>query len=354
LAEFNLQAETVLRINGEEYSKDTILKVLQELKGLNNLRVHEAIYTHPEVLGFLENPLANVNTYEHITEFCEQVKEKDYYSEFQPLLLGALELRLKKYLNQGQYQEYPKLTVLYNYLTVSGICQLHETARRHLFSLKELTEKFLNTPVIAINLSVKITSDFAFLFKRSFIDFFNQLSADSETEQAELLEVLCRLVYFCRENSSIQLYIQLEMLESLLKIWHMDAETRKWLEWYKKEIIKRMYSIKTDVAPHEHTMVYNREKGQEMREAAQENKREPSGSGAGMNEEDDNYSPSALGQLRGAMTSRKAMKQAGIVIVISGSLSFLLWNDNRFAAVLFLVLAVTVFIAFIVLPKNSR
>jgi hypothetical protein len=56
LAEFNLTNEITINLNNKFYTKDTILKQIDQLKEIDDLPVHKAIFERKMLLNWMENP----------------------------------------------------------------------------------------------------------------------------------------------------------------------------------------------------------------------------------------------------------------------------------------------------------
>ena len=53
LAEFSLSSDITIDVNGQAYTKDAILKVIDQLKEVDNLVLHKAIFSRKPLLDWL-------------------------------------------------------------------------------------------------------------------------------------------------------------------------------------------------------------------------------------------------------------------------------------------------------------
>ncbi|MFD1817148.1 hypothetical protein SAMN04515674_11931 [Pseudarcicella hirudinis] len=60
LAEFSLTTDITININGTAYTKDAILKIIDQLKVVDDLTIHKEIYSKTSLLNWMENPTQKV------------------------------------------------------------------------------------------------------------------------------------------------------------------------------------------------------------------------------------------------------------------------------------------------------
>ncbi|MFC0181076.1 hypothetical protein ACFFJX_00220 [Pseudarcicella hirudinis] len=54
LAEFSLTTDITININGTAYTKDAILKIIDQLKVVDDLTIHKEIYSKTSLLNWME------------------------------------------------------------------------------------------------------------------------------------------------------------------------------------------------------------------------------------------------------------------------------------------------------------
>ncbi len=79
LAEFSLTSDITIDISGQSYTKDAILKVIDELKEVDNLVLHKAIFSRKPLLDWLENPKKCFFPHELAQEVFDENLESGFY-----------------------------------------------------------------------------------------------------------------------------------------------------------------------------------------------------------------------------------------------------------------------------------
>jgi hypothetical protein len=96
LSEFNLASDITINVNGKEYTKDAILKVIDALKETENLTLHKEIFSRKSLLNWLENPVKGNFPYELAEEVLEINDSHEYQNILQESLLEAVRLHFRK------------------------------------------------------------------------------------------------------------------------------------------------------------------------------------------------------------------------------------------------------------------
>jgi hypothetical protein len=81
LAEFSLTSDITIDVNGQSYTKDEILKVIDQLKEVDNLVLHKAIFSRKPLLDWLENPQKSVFPQDLAQEVLDENLESDFYQK---------------------------------------------------------------------------------------------------------------------------------------------------------------------------------------------------------------------------------------------------------------------------------
>lgn len=79
LAEFSLTTDITIDVSGQFYTKDEILKIIDQLKELDNLVLHKAIFSRKPLLNWLENPQNYFFPLELAKEVLDENLESDFY-----------------------------------------------------------------------------------------------------------------------------------------------------------------------------------------------------------------------------------------------------------------------------------
>jgi hypothetical protein len=97
LAEFSLTSDITIDVSGQSYTKDEILKVIDQLKEVDNLVLHKAIFSRKPLLNWLENPQKSVFPQDLAQEVLDENLESDFYQKtLQTSLANYVKTHFKK------------------------------------------------------------------------------------------------------------------------------------------------------------------------------------------------------------------------------------------------------------------
>jgi hypothetical protein len=97
LAEFSLTSDITIDVNGQSYTKDAVLKVIDQLKEVDNLVLHKAVFSRKSLLDWLENPQRSVFPQDLAQEVLDENLESDFYQKtLQTSLANYVKTHFKK------------------------------------------------------------------------------------------------------------------------------------------------------------------------------------------------------------------------------------------------------------------
>jgi hypothetical protein len=124
LSEFNLNSAITITINGKDYTKDAILKVIDELKETDNLTLDKDIFIQKPLLNWLENPIKESFPNDLILKMLDKNKEND-----------SLQNIIKKALNEYIKFNFKKIQFAKIKETLSCVTKLKEQHNLENFEL---------------------------------------------------------------------------------------------------------------------------------------------------------------------------------------------------------------------------
>ncbi|MBS1636547.1 MAG: hypothetical protein JST26_11580 [Bacteroidetes bacterium] len=165
LAEFELGNSVTIDIHGKPYTKDEIIKTIDVLMGNPQMPLHQFIFSHKNLLDFLEHDLSRVSAAElKKLDVPEALKH-----ELSPLLLERLSYNLKKSFHTRNFDIAGESVSCADLLTESDRMEFYDQISKNLSNLDEHIQS------VSRNQFQNITSEFAFLKRVSFADFLGKL-----------------------------------------------------------------------------------------------------------------------------------------------------------------------------------
>lgn len=177
LAEFNLYGTADLTINGKPYSKDAILKQLEDLKDNDSFFVHHQIYSHKSVLLFFENP-QQFPDIKSITALSKTFETPHHQNLFETLLTDALNVFYKTYLNKKLYIDAGHGLVLLEVVSLTFRQLIFETIYKPLNSQVEVLNQLLEQLDAGLLNGRTLETQMAFIYKNGLVSFLNRLPND--------------------------------------------------------------------------------------------------------------------------------------------------------------------------------
>jgi hypothetical protein len=330
IAEFNLYGNAPLKINEVEYSKDDILKTIQDLKEGVNLYVHRALFANKPVLAFFEKPSTLISI-QPVLAFCNLMKENEGYAYFQSLLFEALHTYFKDCLSQKMYLKYKTASILTEYIDPHHKMQLYDVINDHLITLKAFVSSYPQRKLMTSNLTVRLSNDFEFIYKENFASFLNDLSDEFDNLKTELFEAFCDLISFCYSEQTVSLALMLDIIDGLSLVQGLDEATKETLRYYKK-LLAGDFRLITHPSIRPYTPME-----------------------FGLEQIRNEYpSTSFLSIIRSVLSSKKTNKIVGILIFLLGTLTYLLWNGYPDTSHFLLALTLCIFLIFFLLPRSGE
>jgi hypothetical protein len=172
LAEFSLTSDITIDVNGQSYTKDEILKVIDQLKEVDNLVLHKAIFSRKPLLDWLENPQKSVFPQDLAQEVLDENLESDFY---QKTLQFSLANYVKFHFKKRHFIQLQK--------TVPFIANLQEEYR---YDVYDVIHDEIQVIIDEINHAIKNPNirenkeRFGFISEPQWTDFLNNLPENFE------------------------------------------------------------------------------------------------------------------------------------------------------------------------------
>ncbi len=235
IAEFNLLDSPFLRIHDTEYSKHSILQILDELRTLPPDNMHRAIYSHASALSLFEHPKEDIDI-KGIQVFMSKEATVSYHKELQELLLAALQERTKYLLSQFRYGSYLEQDILPHYLQAYQQEELNMTVKQHLVDLIRFLGSLQDHHIQSDGLEAKLKEDLAFIMTADFIDFMDSLSEDFEEHEQLLYKALVYFVDYCIRHYHLSPAFYYTIIDQLLNLRGLTKESRSILNYCVYEV----------------------------------------------------------------------------------------------------------------------
>lgn len=184
LADLNLSGDITLNVNGKSYSKDEIIKTIDQLLDAPDLLLHEFIYNHSFLLRYLEDETLSLNP----AAYKELVIPEDLQEKLNHLLYERIQLDLKKNISSRKFTP-AKLTLrIIPFLPEQYQELLYEDLNASLTTL----HSFLYEIEHSISLSHK--KEIQFLSYASWAEFLNDLPDEFEYLKYDLINRTINIV----------------------------------------------------------------------------------------------------------------------------------------------------------------
>ena len=167
LAEFSLSSDITIDVNGQAYTKDEILKVIDQLKEVDNLVLHKAIFSRKPLLDWLENPQKGFFPQDLAQEVLDENLENDFY---QNMLQSALANYVKFHFKKRHFIQLQK--------TVPFIANLQKEYRYEVYDVLSTEIQVIIEEIKNARKKPNVKKDkeiFGFISEPQWTDFLNDL-----------------------------------------------------------------------------------------------------------------------------------------------------------------------------------
>lgn len=184
LAELNLSGETTIIIHKRSYSKDEIIKAIDQLLGSSDLALHEFIYQHDFLLRYLEdeNQVLHPQTYRGF-EAPEAIRPG-----FEPLMTERIVIQFRKGISSRAFSHAKSAIEIMEIMPEHLQILVYEEAHRSLQTLNLFLYELEN------NLSTDNKKEIQFLSFDSWGAFLNALPEAFEDDRYDLVNRSINLV----------------------------------------------------------------------------------------------------------------------------------------------------------------
>ncbi|MES2133772.1 MAG: hypothetical protein V4506_15585 [Bacteroidota bacterium] len=184
LAELNLSGETTITVNKKSYSKDEIIKTIDQLLGNPDLELHEFIFKHTFLLRYLEEEgmVLSPQNYSGI-DIPESLKPK-----LEGLMYERIIVQFKKGISSRAFSHAQSALGLMQPLPVHLRELCYEEVHKSLYTLNTFLYE------IEANMTLQNKNDIKFLGYESFAHFVNALPIEFEDIKYDLVNRAINIV----------------------------------------------------------------------------------------------------------------------------------------------------------------
>lgn len=184
LADLNLSGDITLNVNGKSYSKDEIIKTIDQLLDAPDLSLHEFIYKHDFLLRYLEDETLSLNP----AAYKELVVPEELHEKLNHLLYERIQPDLKKNISSRKFTQAKLALRVIPFLPEQYQELLYEDLNASLTTL----HSFLYEIEHSISLSHK--KEIQFLSYSSWAEFLNDLPEEFEYLKYDLINRTINIV----------------------------------------------------------------------------------------------------------------------------------------------------------------
>ena len=184
LAELNLSGETTITVNKKSYSKDEIIKTIDQLLGNPDLELHEFIFKHTFLLRYLEEEGMVLSPQSYLgIEIPESVKPK-----LDGVMYERIIVQFKKGVSSRAFSHAQSALGLMQPLPIHLRELCYEEVHKSLYTLNTFLYE------IEANMTLQNKSDIKFLGYESFAIFVNALPIEFEDIKYDLVNRAINIV----------------------------------------------------------------------------------------------------------------------------------------------------------------
>ena len=172
LAEFSLSSNITIDVNGQAYTKDEILKVIDQLKEVDNLVLHKAIFSRKPLLDWLENPQKGFFPQDLAQEVLDKNLENDFY---QSMLQYSMAEYVKVHFKKRHFTRLQMAVNFWENLQEEYRYEIHDVIYNEIQVVIDEIE------YASQNLNISENKErFGFISEPQWTDFLNNLPANFE------------------------------------------------------------------------------------------------------------------------------------------------------------------------------
>jgi hypothetical protein len=172
LSEFNLNPTITIDINGKAYTKDAILKTIDKLKEVGNLKDHQYFFERKNLLTWLENPLKSKFPQSEIKDVFDFYPDDEFRHK---VLANAFDEYIKYYFKNRHFRKIEEVLTFVPSLHSDHSYDIFENIYSEIAEIVDSINEAQHQP--------KIKSDkarFGFITEPEWTDFLNNLPEDFE------------------------------------------------------------------------------------------------------------------------------------------------------------------------------
>ncbi len=172
LSEFNLNTSITIDIKGKAYTKDAILKTIDRLKDVTNLKDHQYFFERKNLLTWLENPLKSKFPQSEIKDVFDFYPDDEFRHG---ILANAFDEYIKHYFKNNHFKKINEVLSFVPRLCDDHSYEIYENIYSDLAEIVDSINEAQQAP--------KIKSDkakFSFIIEPEWTDFLNNLPDDFE------------------------------------------------------------------------------------------------------------------------------------------------------------------------------
>jgi hypothetical protein len=173
LSEFNLNAGVTISVNGNNYTKDAILKIIDQLKDVEDLALHKDIFSKKPLLNWLENPTKEAFPEELWIELLEKNKNND---ALQNILQESVNESIKFNFKKNRFAKVSTILRFISLMDEPHRMAIYEKLYVEIKSVIDAMEEAITTS--KANLSNQ--AFFGFISSPDWTDFLNNLPEQFE------------------------------------------------------------------------------------------------------------------------------------------------------------------------------
>ncbi len=167
LAEFSLSTDISIKINDKSYTKDEVLKIIDQLKEVDNLSLQKEIFKRKPILDWLENPTTYIFPADSLNDLLQDYPSNDWLQNtIQEAALEYVKLNFRKRL----FEKHVAVFDLLNTFDEKNSYAVYDYLYLEIIQIIEDIDEAIKSPNIRTNKEA-----FDFISEPIWTDFLNNL-----------------------------------------------------------------------------------------------------------------------------------------------------------------------------------
>ncbi|MDR6562756.1 MULTISPECIES: hypothetical protein [unclassified Arcicella] len=169
LAEFSLSTDISIKLNDKSYTKDEVLKIIDQLKEVDNLSLQKEIFKRKPILDWLENPTRFIFPADSLNELLQDYPSNDFLQNtIQEAALEYVKLNFRKRL----FEKHEAVFDLLNTFDEKYSYAVYDYLYLEIIQIIEDIDEAISSPNLRTNKEA-----FDFITSPTWTDFLNNLPA---------------------------------------------------------------------------------------------------------------------------------------------------------------------------------